>query len=165
VHKSANEQKDVFMRGQSALKERMAHLEESMKKKQNEIGELTEVQTQTQKIAENYRIRMSESERECTSLREQLQKLGSARQTETAEAAEEAVEEIVRRVEYESKLAKAEEQLREVERDRVRFVKAERERILSEEKSNYESKKAADHVLELETFRSGERVYGYIMIG
>lgn len=146
---SAQAQKEEFTRGQAALKQRLVELEESIRTKEQQISALHESQSVAHRAAEQYEARFREVERDSHRLREQLCELDSVR----LKSAEEIAEERLRRQEYEEKLFAAEQQLHEMEREHHQFMLSERQRIQSEEKSNLESQKAAEHVLELETFR------------
>lgn len=147
---SARNQKEEFIQGQAALKEKLAELETNIRNKERTIEELTQAQSRAFREAELYQERTREVELEGRRLREQLHALDDARQ----KSAEEISEERVKRREYEAKLRQAEEQLVAMERERKSFMEDERRRIQSEEKSNFENKKATEHLLELETFRS-----------
>jgi len=149
----AQAQRDEFHQGQLALKEQLGHLEESIHHKERLIRDLTEAQSEIQREAVLQQERARSVEAESRRLREQLRELDDAKQA----TAEEVSEERERRRDYEARLRVAEEQLQQMERERKEFMAAEREKIHSEEKSQFqefENRQAAEHLLELETFKA-----------
>jgi DNA repair exonuclease SbcCD ATPase subunit len=147
---TAQAQKEDFLRGQASMKAKLSELLENIASKERQIADLSRAQNDARSKADQHEARVREVEEESRSLRARLRDLDDAHQHSAAEITGERQ----RRHEYEVKLQEAEEKLRTMDREHRQFLQSERQRIQSEEKSSFEDKQAAEHLVELQTFRS-----------